>query len=56
MPEAVAAWFAGEGPMPWDALLPGGHELVPTWWAAWREAHPGAIPPADSIPGQFPGA
>ena len=47
VPEEILAWFAGEEPMPWTALLEG-FELVPAWWRAWCESHPGATPPADA--------
>lgn len=56
LPAAIIAWFAGESPMPWEALLPGGYERVPDWWATWAEAHPGATPPADAFPWQIPPA
>lgn len=59
-PEAIARWFAGTLPAaespPWEALLEPARRRVPEWWAAWLREHPGAIPPADALPGQFPGA
>jgi hypothetical protein len=47
LPEAVRAWFAGESVVPWEALLPGEVERVPTWWRAWRRGKGrGVKPPA----------
>lgn len=46
IPAAVTAWFAGEGPLPWEALLPQQSEHMPAWWLAWSAQHPGAKPPA----------
>lgn len=47
LPEGIALWFAGAGPIPWDALLPGHRENVHAWWALWRREYPDARPPAD---------
>lgn len=49
IPPAIAAWFAGEAPTPWEAVLPGSYERVPEWWAMWAAANPGAEPPDDSL-------
>jgi hypothetical protein len=48
IPPELELWFAGKGPIPWCALLPGEAELVPARWKAYKAAHPKATPPADS--------
>jgi hypothetical protein len=45
IPVELVAWFEGRGDTPWCALLPEDAELLPQRWAAYKRAHPEAVPP-----------
>lgn len=48
IPPGLAAWFAGRGPVPWEALLVEEYHRMPAWWALWLRDHPDAEPPTDA--------
>jgi hypothetical protein len=45
IPKSIAAWFAGERPISFVGVSPPHRYALRDYWDAWKEEHPGAIPP-----------